>query len=243
MFPAQVQVFEDCDTVTSHVANEFVQLALRTQQEKGYFSAILGGGKTPVSVNEKILNNPLSAQVDGSRLLFFFSDERCVPPEHPASNYRMLCETLFQPLGVPDANIYRMEGELAPSVAAVRYEERLRRVLPGESPSQIDLALLGLGPDGHTASLFPGRPALHERVRFAAPAGKGPEGIERISLTYPVINNASRVWFMVCGAEKKEAVKALLGRDGDPDRCPACGVKPINGQLIYIVEKCAFSSF
>jgi 6-phosphogluconolactonase len=232
---AHIAVLPDINAFSRHIADEFIRLACRVQQKKGDFSVILGGSRTPENVNAKIVQLASEADVDWSRIIVFFSDERCVPPYQPESNFNMIHRTLVMPLGVPEEQVHRIEGELDSEEAARRCELKLRQVFGKEDVPSFDLALLGMGPDGHTASLFPHSPALRERLRLVVPAGKGPDGLNRVTLTYPVLNASRNIWFMISGKEKQSAVTNLLNGPFDPASCPAQGVCPVNGELVYIV--------
>lgn len=171
-------------------------------------------------------------------MVFFFGDERCVPPDSDRSNYRMARETLFDPLGIEPSRVFRMHGEAPPRTAADEYAD----VLGGEFASgrgwpRFDLIFLGLGPDGHTASLFPKTRALEERARSVV-ANRVPKFREwRLTLTYPVLNAARRVIFLAAGEEKAEAATAILTRSRGWRELPAARVRPKKGSLLWLLDE------
>ena len=238
-----IKVYPSKDELLQVLAGEFLELTASVQRLGQRFSVLMGGGRTPIELNRRIIDlsersERLHHPVDWRRIDIWFSDERCVPPDHADSNYKLIFDTLIRPLGIPQEQVNRVKGELSPRQAASDYHHQLslwagrqKHVLP-----VFDLALLGLGPDGHTASLFPGSPALKEFHDFAAPAGTGPEGWQRVSVTLPVLNNAQNVWLVASGVEKSSAVKQLLNGDYDPLRCPVQGVFPRSGKLIYWLD-------
>lgn len=212
--------------------------------ENDRFSVALAGGATPAQFYRRLAMLPYRDQVDWSRVDVYFGDERAVPPDHPDSNYRMACETLLDAVAIPPENIHRMAGELLPPQAARNYRLLLRRNfgLRGRSRPRLDLILLGLGADGHTASLFPCSSALDELPRQVvatdAPAYATP-AIPRITLTLPVLNAAAQVWFLVTGAAKAPAVRAALADPAPADPSPARRVRPASGALVWWLDAAA----
>jgi len=221
-------ILPNTDSLADYIANAFLNLMSQIQRQQNYFSVILSGGNTPIAVHEKIISQALTRpDINWKRIKIFFSDERCVPPDHKDSNYKMVYDTLIEPLNIPSKNVYRFDCEKEPQLAAKEYELKLQA---------IDLALLGLGTDGHTASLFPKNFALDVTDKLAVAVGKGPDGWQRVSLTYPALNNARHIWFMITGKEKKMAVQRLLYGQFDTEKCPARGVIPNKGELLYIID-------
>jgi 6-phosphogluconolactonase len=182
--------------------------------------------------------------IDWAHVQLFFGDERHVPPDHPDSNYRMVKEALLAHAPIPDANVYRIRTELPDAGdAAADYAQTLRRVFDvasGEWP-RFDLVLLGLGPDGHTASLFPDTPVLHERSRMVAAVWVASMQTWRVTLTPPVLNHARTVLFLVSGAEKAETVHAVLEGPADPERLPAQLIAPSEGAVHWLLDAPAAS--
>jgi 6-phosphogluconolactonase len=203
--------------------------------ERGRFAVALSGGKTPRAMLETLGRRTL----DWSRIHFFWSDERCVGPEDPNSNYGMARAALLDRAEVPVSNVHRMKGELDPQEGARDYAEQLRIFF--STPPIFDLVYLGLGPDGHTASLFPGTTALHVADKpCVANRVDGPVASPwRLTLTYPAINAARRVRFLVEGAEKADILKQVVESPRDIERYPAQGVAPANGDLVWLVDAAA----
>lgn len=216
------------------------EVGRQAQQNHGRFSLALSGGTTPEHLY-RALASPLQAnRFDWSQTTFFFSDERCVPPDHPDSNFGLANRAFFAPLAISPNHIYRMRGETPdPQTAALDYERQLRMIDPlhKEDSPQLDLVLLGLGRDGHTASLFPGTSALEEKQRLVT-VGRAPTGVPtRLTLTLGVINEATVVLFLATGAEKAEIVKRVCEPKTDADRqLPAALVKPRTGRLIWLLD-------
>ena len=179
--------------------------------ERGLFRVALAGGETPRAIHEALAGK----KIDWSRVQVTFGDERCVPPEDAESNYRMAKESLFDRVSIPDGNIFRIRGEIAPEEAAREYESKLAAVAArfGETRYVHDLVLLGMGPDGHTASLFPGSPALDETVRNVIPATGPKPPPQRITMTFPLLNAARKVCFLVKSAEKLPLVEGIVAGD------------------------------
>lgn len=203
----------------------------------------LSGGTTPRTLYETLATPEWKGRFNWSRIFFLFGDERCVPPEHPESNFATVQATLFQPLGIHPDHIYRMKGEAQdPLAAAQDYEEVLRRLTNCVAPEipRIDVILLGLGEDGHTASLFPETGALHERTR-AVTVGQAPTGIRtRLTMSLGVLNRATVVLFLVSGSSKAPIVRTILHPQSPSDRTlPAAMVAPETGRLMWMLDRSA----
>jgi 6-phosphogluconolactonase len=224
-------------------AEEFIRAASEAVAQRKRFAVALSGGSTP-----KNLYTLLAANASGSlpwdRMFFFFGDERHVPPDHPESNYRMANETLFSKAPIPAANIFRVAGENPDaSAAAEEYEKNLRDFFSppaGELP-RFDLILLGLGPDGHTASLFPETQALQEKSRLVAANWVEKFKTSRITVTLPLLNAARRISFLVSGTDKAPALHEVLEGKAPGEEYPAKLVQPGAGKLIWFVDRAAAS--
>lgn len=203
-------------------AESFVELATGAVRERGRFSAALTGGSGPLEVFRLLASREISPRVPWSSVHLFWGDERCVPPRHPRSNYGMAERLLLSKIPIPASNVHRIRGELPPLEAAGRYAEALAGFFGGDP--RLDLVHLGMGPDGHVCSLFPFHPLLLEREARTGVALKLPEGEWRVSLTYPVLNAARRVEFLVFGEDKRERVRQVRSGARDPLRIPAQGV-------------------
>lgn len=212
-------------------------------QSHGRCLIALSGGTTPRTLYETLATPEWKRQFDWSRIFFLFGDERCVPPEHPESNFATAQSSLFQPLGIRHGHIYRMKGETQdPLAAAQDYEKVLRQLTHCVAPHtpRIDVILLGIGEDGHTASLFPGTEALHEQTR-AVTVGHAPAGIShRLTLSLGVLNQATMVLFLVSGSGKASIVRRILDPQHPSDRLlPAAMVAPYTGRLIWMLDRSA----
>jgi 6-phosphogluconolactonase len=192
---------------------------------------------------------PLASQVDWSRVHILWGDERCVPPDHAESNYRMARETLLDRVPIPSAHVHRIHGEDDPEAAATRYEATLRAVLrtpagrPGTgSGARVDLVLLGLGVDGHTASLFPGSAAAREHTRWAMAEYSTAASMWRVTLTPAVLNAAAEILFLVSGSAKAGILNRVLEGPRRPGELPAQAIEPFNGRLRWFVDAEAAAS-
>ena len=225
------------------VAAVIVSVGERAIRSNGRFLLALSGGSTPKTLYQVLATPEWKARLDWSRTIFLFGDERCTPPDHPDSNFKMAHSALFQPLNIHTDHIVRMKGEHEnPSAAAQEYEETLRS-LTKSSPPQIpviDLVLLGLGDDGHTASLFPGTAALQEQTKIVT-VGHAPSGIRaRLTLTVGALNHAAVVLFLVTGTSKAHMVHRVLEPESEADRSlPAARISPGSGQLIWMLDQSA----
>ena len=181
--------------------------------ERGLFRLALAGGETPRAVHQALAR--IGAHLAWARVQITFGDERCVPPEDADSNFRMAKESLFDRVPLPEGNIFRIRGEIAPEDAAREYEDKLAAVAArlAEPRYVHDLILLGMGPDGHTASLFPGSPALDETVRNVIPATGPKPPPQRITMTFPLLNAARKVCFLVKGGERLPLVEKIVAGD------------------------------
>lgn len=231
----QVKIVSGSETLAHAAAQEFHRLAEDAVQKQGRFSVALAGGNTPRSVYSLLSSEHRDLPWD--RIHVFFGDERAVPPEHPDSNFRMAKESLLAAVPIPDTNIHRIRGELEPETAARDYEGQLRGFFhPGanEEP-RFDLVLLGLGEDGHTASLFPGTAALHETAHLVTANWVERLKTFRITLTYPVLNHAADVIFLVAGEGKAQILADVL-RPGE-HKYPAQLVLPDQGRLLWLADQ------
>jgi 6-phosphogluconolactonase len=237
-----VRTFDDADALASAAAQMFVETAAASVTAKGSFFVALSGGSTPRALFARLAQPPYHDQVNWSRAHIFWGDERCVPPTDAESNYRMARETLLFHVPVSSHQVYRMPGEAAdPNAGAALYEMALRRAFalaPGQLP-RFDLILLGLGPDGHTASLFPHTAALGVTNRLVVANRVGKLNATRLTLTYPALNAAALLVFLVAGADKADALAAVLQGPRQPEELPAQGVAPTNGAVLWLVDRAA----
>lgn len=234
-------VFPDKEALSLDAAYRFAALAAQRTGKGAPFSAALSGGSTPAMLFELLAAEPFKSAIDWRYIHLFFGDERCVPPDNADSNYRQANELLFTRVPLPDKNIHRIQGELPDHDEGARqYEAELRRFfsLKGDEPPRFDLVMLGMGPDGHCASLFPHKPALQEKTRLAAVSEPGLKPfVPRITLTYPAINSAAEILFLVAGSDKAETLARVLPGPADPDTLPSQAVTPTNGKLTWLVDR------
>ena len=221
-----VRVYEIPEKLAEAAAREFAAKAAEAIEEHGRFAVVLAGGSTPKAMYG-ILARDYSDSIDWSKVHVFFGDERTVPPDHEDSNYRMAREALLDHIRV--GSVHRMRCELTPDEAAAAYEEQLREFFGSEELPRFDLILLGIGGDGHTASLFPETPALEVRDRWVVANPVPKLDTIRTTLTIPVINAARSVAFLVAGEDKAEALKEILEGDADPRKYPARLIQPPGG--------------
>jgi 6-phosphogluconolactonase len=237
----ELRIVDDPSALAQVAAQEVLEVARAAVAARGRFTVALAGGSTPRATYHRLAQPPLAAQMPWDRTLVFFGDERGVPPDHPESNYGMAHAALLSRVPIPPERVFRIPGEGAdPETVAADYARTLAEVLGvrrGEIP-RLDLVLLGLGVDGHTASLFPGSPVLKETFRTVAAVHAAAASLpQRFTLTYPILNTAACVIYLVAGAEKAKVVKAALG-----DRAgglPAAMVHPGDGRLLWIVDRAA----
>ena len=236
-------VYANANDLADAAADIVVEAAQAAIAAQGRFVLALAGGSTPRTLYERLAAAPRRDRVDWSRVHVVWGDERAVPPDHPQSNYRMAKLALLDHVPVPPGQVHRIQGELSPEAAALAYEQELRGVLalddsPGVAHGAIDLALLGLGADGHTASLFPGRPTVRERHRWVLADDVDGRGTWRITLTPPCLNAAALVVFVVAGATKATIARLVLEGDPAPDLRPATAIAP-PGRLVWMLDAAA----
>jgi 6-phosphogluconolactonase len=235
MAEPRVTVLSDPAAVAREAADRIITVAGHAVAERGAFSIALSGGNTPRTLYQLLAAEPRRSKIDWPMWNIYFGDERCVPPDHPDSNYRMAREAMFDPAAVPIDNIFRMRGEIDPHEAAREYGEMLRDRFDDLAP---DMILLGMGDDGHTASLFPHTEALKEQkhrcmANFAESKGW------RLTMTAPFINRAANVMVMVDGAAKAKRISEVLEGPRDPDRMPIQLINPTHGIFTWLMDAAA----
>jgi 6-phosphogluconolactonase len=240
-FRPEIHVLNDLSAWSTEAATLTLDLRRQALEERGRFLIALSGGRTPRQLYQRLASVSTGSEWTGTD--FFFSDERCVPPDHPESNFHLANQALFRPLRISQSRIHRMRGEHPdPHAGAMEYEDLLRSVAneAGDGWPHLDLVLLGIGNDGHTASLFPNTDALHERRRWVA-VGHAPfDPPTRLTLTLGVINQATVVLFLVSGESKAGIIKTLLEPKQECDRqLPAALVRPERGRLIWVLDGAA----
>ena len=239
----RITIYDDLAGVARAAAELLVRLQ-RADHTQEHFSLALSGGSTPRTFHSMLVAPPYRDQVDWESMQYFWGDERFVPPDDPESNYHMAFETLLTKAPVTSDQVHRVPTERGdPATVADLYEADIRRdlnVLPGQFP-RFDLILLGMGPDGHCASLFPHTAALHVDNRLVT-ANEVPQlHTTRITFTVPVINNAAAVVFLVAGADKADALAAVLEGPRDPETYPSQFIAPEHGALYWLADRAAAS--
>jgi 6-phosphogluconolactonase len=235
-----IRIFDDLEHLSWAAATRFEELARVQALERKTFATALSGGSTPRVLYEILGSPAFAGHVRWPSVHLFQVDERCVAPDDPASNYRMIRQAMLESSPLPAENFHRMEAERPDRDQAARdYAGDLARVLqpaPGELP-RLDLVFLGMGPDGHTASLFPGSAALDERANWVVPNYVEALRAFRLTLTLPVLNAAARVIFMVTGTDKAATLRRVL--EGPPECFPAQRIRPARGHVSWFVDKSA----
>lgn len=236
---SELRVFASAAELTRGAAEAIALAAEHAFSQRGRFTWALCGGSTPRDLYRLLASGPYRARLPWPAIHFFWGDERHVPPDHPESNFRLARETMLDAAQVPAGNVHRIRGEQPDArQAAADYESALRAFFAlarGEWP-RFDLVLLGLGKDGHTASLFPGSAAVRERERLVVAPWVAPQQAFRITLTPPVLNHARRAMFLVSGEEKAAAVRAAITGARDPERCPA---QVVEGKRCWMLDGAA----
>jgi 6-phosphogluconolactonase len=236
---SNIHIFDDSEAVARAAARRFVDLAHESLNARGGFSVALAGGSTPKRVYELLASDEFNTQIAWQHVHIFFGDERCVPPEHHDSNYRMAREALLTHVMLPVENVHRMVGEGDAVANARLYEDELREFFDGAQWPAFDLVMLGMGDDGHTASLFPGSRALSEEQAWVTANWVEKFDTFRITLTAPAINHARHVMFIVTGAGKADRLPEVLNGPSEPERLPSQLIKPIDGMLEWFTDKAA----
>ncbi len=239
----EIRILADGAAIAKRAAQEFAQAAAEAVRAKGSFNVALAGGSTPKALYSLLVNDPaLRSQVPWDKIHLFFGDERHVAPDHPDSNYRMASEAMISKSPLKPEQVTRIKGEYPDAdQAALEYEKTLCeyfKLKAGEYP-RFDLVLAGMGNEGHTLSLFPGTKALHPDGRLVVRNWIGKLYTERITLTAPAASNATLIIFMVAGADKAPALKAVLEGPFEPDQLPAQLLQPQNGKLLWLVDTAA----
>lgn len=240
---ARLKVFPDAESVCAAAATELAALAEAAVAGSGRFAVALSGGTTPRRLYQLLAEPPHRERVPWDRLELFWGDERAVPPEHPDSNYGVAAEVLLAKVPVPAERVHRILADRPDLDETARlYQAEIARVLgvpPDGPPPALDLVLLGMGGDGHTASLFPYSRALGERGRWVLAHFVARLGVERITLTPPILNRAREVRILVTGSDKAPTLRAVLEGPREPERLPAQLIKPGAGRLVWLVDEAA----
>jgi 6-phosphogluconolactonase len=237
-----IEILADADALALRAADLFALAAQESAAARPRFCVALSGGETPRALYGLLARQQFQQKIPWRRTHLYWGDERCVPPDDPASNYGMAREAFIKHVPIAPENVHRMRGEELPEDAAREYDGELRRLAAQTRPRVevpvFDLVLLGLGSDGHTASLFPHSEALTVEDSFVVPS-VAPDGSPRLTVTAPVINAARRVWFLVSGAGKAGIVAEVIEGLRVPTAVPAQGVAPAHGSLTWFLDEAA----
>jgi 6-phosphogluconolactonase len=248
MVDPHIKVLPDPKAVAVEAAERIIAAANEAVTHEGSFSIALSGGSTPKILYELLATPAYSSRMPWADTEIFFGDERCVPPDHKDSNYRMAREALLSKVPIPPISVHRMKGEIDPAAAADEYEQLLRDRFGnggggagagGGTGAGMDVVLLGMGDDGHTASIFPGTVATRETKRsvlgyFAENSSTGKSW--RVTLTAPFINRSRQVMFLICGASKAQRLTEVLEGPRDPERLPSQLIDPAEGELVILLD-------
>jgi 6-phosphogluconolactonase len=237
------QVFPTAADMAMASARQFAAKVETAVATRGVARVAISGGSTPQATFKLLADpeQPFLATIPWDKLFLYWVDERCVGPDSPESNYGVARKLLLSKVPIPEANVFRMEGELDPEEAANRYESYLRNSMKlegAESPS-FDLLALGMGDDGHTASLFPHTDAIQEMGRLCVANRVPQKDTWRITLTWPVINQAAEVVFAIEGPKKTDVLAEVLTGPHDPERLPSQLIRPSNGKLLFLLDEAA----
>jgi 6-phosphogluconolactonase len=230
-----IHVYPDLESLSQAAATLLVERANLAVAARGRFSVALSGGTTPRRTYELLAAPPFKDQAPWHRMHIFWGDERCVPLDDPRSNALMAKEAWLDHVPIPPSQLHPLNCSQAPAEAARQYEAHLRQFFAGRPP-RLDLVLLGLGDNGHTASLFPGTPVLKETERWAAEVYVAEQDFYRVTLTAPLINQAALVAFLVAGEAKAGVLWEILHGPRDPERLPAQLIQPHSGELLWLID-------
>jgi 6-phosphogluconolactonase len=237
--PVDIHVFPDLEALSRAAATSFVDTSRKSITSKGTFTVALSGGSTPRSLYLLLSSDHYTRAIDWQHVHVFWADERCVPPDREQSNFKLAFDAFLSKVPIPRGNVHRIKGEESPEQGAKEYNAALSEFFGQSVLPAFDLILLGLGEDGHTASLFPGSPALAEQEHLAVAIRKQPPELDRISLTLPVLNNALRIIFLVSGKAKAPIVQEILENPEAKRKYPAGLVRPATDGLFWLVDKAA----
>jgi len=230
-----IQVLPDLDSLSRRAAELLVQQAREVSRDRGQFSLVLSGGHTPRRMYELLSKDPFRDQLSWERVHVFWGDERCVPSDDPRSNEYMARQTLLNHVPIPPLQIHPIHCTQRVREAALEYEALIRTFFEDRVP-RFDFVVLGLGEDGHTASLFPKTHVLEERERWVAELYVSEQDLYRMTLTVPIINQAEMVAFLVAGTTKAQILQEVLEGPFDPYRLPAQLIRPTSGKLLWLVD-------
>ncbi|GHO95557.1 6-phosphogluconolactonase [Reticulibacter mediterranei] len=235
-----IAIYPDTNILSHEAAQHIVRVAQESIVTHGRFTLALSGGNTPKKLYGLLASEPYVSQIDWNLVEIFWSDERCVSPDSPDSNYHMAQEVFLSKVPIPANQIHRTPADEADRDAASEaYAREMRNVFGTNGVPKFDLIQLGMGPEGHTASLFPHQASLHEQQRLVMPVSVPKPPPARLTFTPPLLNAAAHILFLVTGADKEEAVQAVLEGDHQPDEYPAQIVQPSQGEVTWMLDTAA----
>lgn len=233
-----IQIYNNTEEINTKAADLFVESAQKAIAEKGKFTAVLTGGSSPAGIYKLLASDDYKTKIDWSKVYIFWGDERWVPLNDDLSNAKMSYSTLLSHVPIPSENIFEMYADgFTPEDYAATYEQSIRKVLGDEG--KFDLILLGMGDDGHTASLFPGQEVLNEQTKWVDAYYLAPQSMHRITLTAPLINKAEKIIVVAFGEKKAPALKEVTTGAYNPALYPMQLIKPVSGELLFLVDKSA----
>jgi 6-phosphogluconolactonase len=235
-----IAIYPNIDILSHEAAQYIVRIATESITTHGRFTIALSGGTTPRKLYGLLGSEPYRSQIDWTLVHIFWSDERCVPPDSEESNYHMAHEVLLSKISIPAVQVHRMPADMPDRNAAPQeYENEITRLFGTDGIPNFDLIQLGMGPEGHTASLFPHQAALHEQQRLVVPVSVPKPPPDRLTFTPPLLNAARNVLFLVAGSDKADALHAVLEGPYNPDEYPAQIVRPPDGEVTWMVDTAA----
>jgi len=237
-----IEIYPDLLALSRLAAERFARLAQEAVRARGYFLVCLSGGSTPARTYRLLAEAPYRSNLPWGKMAFFWGDERMVPPDHPESNYGQALQIFLSRVPVKDENIHRIKGELSPADAVNEYTSLLRRYgKPGLNWPRFDLLLLGMGADGHIASIFPGTTSNELAIApvLSVRGGYQDRPVERVTLTPAVFNSARQVIFLVAGADKADALATVCEPGEKPEDWPARLIRPTEGEVVWMVDAAA----
>jgi 6-phosphogluconolactonase len=235
-----IAIYPNIDILSHEAAQYIVRIATESTTTHGRFTIALSGGTTPRKLYGLLGSEPYRSQIDWTLVHIFWSDERCVPPDSEESNYHLAHEVLLSKISIPAVQVHRMPADMPDrNAASQEYENEMRRVFGTDGIPNFDLIQLGMGPEGHTASLFPHQAALHEQQRLVVPVSVPKPPPDRLTFTPPILNAARNMLFLVTGSDKADALHAVLEGPYNPDEYPAQIVHPPDGEVTWMVDTAA----
>lgn len=236
----QIAIYDDKHTLSQHAAEYIMRIAKESIDQRGRFTIALTGGTTPGEAYSLLGSEPIRNQIDWQLVDIFWGDERCVPHTSPESNYYLAQESLLVKVAIPKSQIHPVPADLPDrDTASQAYVAEMQHAFSTNGIPSFDLIHLGMGPEGHTASLFPHQDALHETQRLVMPVSVPKPPPDRLTFTPPLLNAARNVLFLVTGSEKADALHAVLEGEYQPDEYPAQIVRPTNGEVVWMLDRAA----